>query len=165
MSIADDAQKLLALALAATSMVVASPIEPGTSLANPLDKRAGTKKPTGGPAVMSVTVYSGPATCSSSQTPPPTDGSAGAATTVSLAENQCVILTFPTSGVFTAKLTQAPKTGTTACYVQLFQEQGCGLTLTNQYHGFPFDGVDVGNSVGCAKPAGLNYGAVEIVCA
>jgi hypothetical protein len=96
---------------------------------------------------------------------PPTDGSAGTATTVSLSENQCVIVDFPSGGVFTAKMTAAPKTGTTACYVQLFSQQGCGLTLQNQYHGFPFDGVIVGSKVGCAKPPGFTYGAVEIVCA
>lgn len=134
--------------------------------AEPLDKRAVVQgKPTGGPASMTLTIYSGPASCANAQTPPPTDGSAGTATTVSLAENQCVIVTFPTSGVFTAKMTAAPKSGTTACYAQLFQAQGCGLTLDNQYHGFPFDGVTVGSKVGCAKPVGLNYGAVQIVCA
>lgn len=156
-------QKFLALVLAAASAVVASPVgEPDSSLAVPMDKRA--KKPTGGPASMTLTVYSGPYTCADPSTPPPTDGSAGTPKTVSLAENTCVILPFSTAGAFTAQMTAAPKTGTTACYVQLFQEQGCGLTLTNQYHGFPFNGVDVGSSVGCAKPAGVNYGAVQIVC-
>lgn len=143
-------------------MAVPAIAESGLVVAEPLEERSG--KPTGGPASMTVTIYSGPATCVDSQTAPPTDGSAGVATTVSLAETQCVIVNFPANGVFTAKLTANPKSGTVACYAQLFKAQGCGLTLDNQYHGFPFDGAAVGNKIGCAKPPGFNYGAVQVVC-
>jgi hypothetical protein len=66
-------------------------------------------------------------------------------------------------------MTQAPKTGTTACYIQLFSQSGCGLTLQNQYHGFPFDGTSAAvgsqSTVGCANPPVQSYGALQIVCA
>ncbi|OSS52165.1 hypothetical protein B5807_02478 [Epicoccum nigrum] len=127
-----------------------------------------SKKPTGGPAIATVTIYSGPYTCAAANSPPPTDGSAGTATPVSVTENQCIIVTIPFAGAFTATMTQSPKTGTTACYIQLFTQSGCGLTLQNQYHGFPFDGVTYTapqSTVGCANPPVQSYGALQIVCA
>lgn len=48
--------------------------------------------------------------------------------------------------------------------MQIFTQSGCGVTLQNQYHGYPFDGVAVGNKVGCVAPFGVPYGAVEVVC-
>jgi hypothetical protein len=63
---------------------------------------------------------------------PPTTGAAGTATTISVAENQCVIVNVPFGGVFTSTLTATPKTGTAACYIQIFTQQGCGLTLQNR---------------------------------
>ncbi|OCL13987.1 hypothetical protein AOQ84DRAFT_385039 [Glonium stellatum] len=121
-------------------------------------------KPTGGPASASVTIYSGPYTCTDPNTPPPTDGSAGTSTIVSTTETQCVIVNVPFSGAFTATLTATPKTGTAGCYIQIYKDQGCGVTLTNQYHGFPFNGVTLGSQVGCASPPVVSYGALEIVC-
>lgn len=58
----------------------------------------------------------------------------------------------------------SPKTGAAACYIQIFSQQGCGLTLQNQYHGFPFDGVSAGSTLGCASPPVQGYGALQIVC-
>ena len=49
-------------------------------------------KPTGGPASASVTIYPGPYTCVDGNTVPPTDGTAGKGVTVSVTENQCVIV-------------------------------------------------------------------------
>ncbi|KAJ4984748.1 hypothetical protein SVAN01_09785 [Stagonosporopsis vannaccii] len=136
-------------------------------------------KPTGGPASASVTIYSGPYTCSAADVvcssthfptipnsfkPPPTDGSAGTAKTVSVTEAQCVIVNIPFGGAFTAKLTAPPKTGAPGCYIQIFTQQGCGLTLQNQYHGFPFDGLTFGNQIGCATPPVQGYGALQITC-
>jgi hypothetical protein len=89
-------------------------------------------KPTGGPASTQVTIYSGPFACTDPNTPPPTDGSAGTSKVISVAENQCVIVNIPFGGAFTASMTATPKTGTTACYVQIFSQQGCGLTLQNR---------------------------------
>jgi hypothetical protein len=57
-----------------------------------------------------------------------------------------------------------PKTGTAACYIQIFTQAGCGLTLQNQYHGFPFNGLTIGSQVGCAQPPVQAYGALQIVC-
>lgn len=64
----------------------------------------------------------------------------------------------------TASLTATPKTGAAGCYIQLFKEQGCGVTLTNQYHGFPFNGLTTGSFIGCAAPPVQAYGALQIVC-
>lgn len=36
--------------------------------------------------------------------------------------------------------------------------------LGNNYVGYPFDGVVIGNKVGCVAPIGGGFGAVEIVC-
>lgn len=175
----------------------------GTALASPAPLPVPAGKPTGGPAIATVTIYDGPATCSNPNTvsflaealrpdhvhtnpdQAPDPASAGTANTVTIAENSCAIinvvsqetslqpkqpLTFsslqPFGGVFTAKMTQAPKTGTTACYIQIFSQAGCGLTLQNQYHGFPFNGIAAGTSqVGCATPPVQSYGALQIVCA
>ncbi|KAF3003187.1 hypothetical protein E8E13_009423 [Curvularia kusanoi] len=125
---------------------------------------AGGNKPTGGPASAFVSIYPS-YKCTAPNAPPPTDGTAGVPQQVSVTENQCVIVDIPFGGAFTAKLTATPKTGTTACYIQIFSQQGCGLTLQNQYHGFPFDGLTTTNTVGCASPPVTGYGALEIVCA
>lgn len=61
-------------------------------------------------------------------------------------------------------MTVVPKTGTAACYIQIFSQSGCGLTLQNQFHGFPFNGLVVGSEVGCAQPPVQSYGALQIVC-
>lgn len=70
----------------------------------------------------------------------------------------------PFGGAFTAKLTAPPKTGAPGCYIQIFTQQGCGLTLQNQYHGFPFDGLTTGSQIGCASPPVQGYGALQITC-
>jgi hypothetical protein len=70
----------------------------------------------------------------------------------------------PFGGAFTATMTATPKTGTAACYIQIFTQAGCGLTLQNQYHGFPFNGLTTGSQVGCAQPPVMSYGALQIVC-
>lgn len=64
----------------------------------------------------------------------------------------------------TASLTAPPKTGAPGCYIQLYKDQGCGLTLSNQYHGFPFNGVAVKDFVGCANPPVQAYAALSITC-
>ena len=112
--------------LAVAGLATANPVGEPIRIPLEFDKRAG--KPTGGPASMSVTIYSGPATCASASTVPDSS-TAGTVTTISLAENSCVITPFPAEGVFTAKLTAAPKTGTAGCYAQIFKEGGCGVTL------------------------------------
>jgi hypothetical protein len=61
-------------------------------------------------------------------------------------------------------MTTAPETRMAGCYVQLFAEQGCGATLTNQYHGYPFNSVVVGSVVGCGNPVVFPYRVVEIFC-
>jgi hypothetical protein len=127
-----------------------------------MEPRAG--KPTGGPASAQITIYNGPFTCSNLVTPPPKDGSAGFNTTVTVAETQCAIINIPVNGAITAVMTATPKTGTLGCFVQIFSQQGCGVTLQNFYHGFPFDGTIVGSKVGCVSPPVQDYGAVEIVC-
>jgi hypothetical protein len=44
-------------------------------------------------------------------------------------------------------------------------QPGCGITLTNNLHGWPFDGVAVGNSVGCGSaPFGTTWSAFEVLC-
>ncbi|KAJ4399970.1 hypothetical protein N0V91_009043 [Didymella pomorum] len=134
-----------------------------TALAMP----AGGNKPTGGPAAAQVTIYPGgatPYTCASADQPPPKDGSIGTGKVVTVAENQCVVVNVPFGGALTATMTATPKTGTAGCYIQIFSQQGCGLTLQNQYHGFPFDGLVVGSTVGCASPPVQSYGGLQIVC-
>ncbi|KAF1930611.1 uncharacterized protein M421DRAFT_418909 [Didymella exigua CBS 183.55] len=121
-------------------------------------------KPTGGPATAQVTIYSGPYTCASADQPPPKDGSAGTSKIVNIAETQCIVVSIPFGGALTASMTATPKTGTIGCYIQIFSQQGCGLTLQNQYHGFPFDGVTAGSTVGCASPPVQSYGGLQIVC-
>ncbi|GAB7332637.1 hypothetical protein MBLNU13_g04401t1 [Cladosporium sp. NU13] len=140
------------------SIISAAAVVVGTALAIPAGK------PTGGPASASVTIYSGPATCPDPNTPPPTDGSAGTAKTVSITENACAIVNIPFGGALTSRMTATPKTGTTACYIQIFSQSGCGLTLQNQFHGFPFNGLTIGSEVGCAQPPIQSYGALQIVC-
>lgn len=115
---------------------------------------------------------------------PPTDGSAGTVVkTFTISETQCQIVNVPLGGAITAKLTAVPKAGAPGCYVQVFQQQGCGVAIGNEYHGkfngklrhysnktltiisgFPFDGTIVGSQVGCAQVPAVSYGAVEIIC-
>ncbi|KAJ7234583.1 hypothetical protein C8J57DRAFT_156363 [Mycena rebaudengoi] len=122
-------------------------------------------KPTGGPATMTLQIWSGPFTCSAPDSAIATDGSAGTLLkTITIAETVCAVANFPLNSSFNATITTTPKTGTAGCYVQLFKEQGCGVILTNQYHGYPFDSVEVGSVVGCGNPVGFPYGAVQIVC-
>ncbi|TIA33993.1 hypothetical protein D6C78_07169 [Aureobasidium pullulans] len=131
-----------------------------------LEKRAG--KPTGGPARANVIVYAGPYTCSDPNTPPPTDGSAGTGKTyLGVTENVCTILNpfLSITGAVTANLVQAPKTGTAGCYIEMYKEAGCGLTLTNQFHGWPFNGIDTASTLGCANAVGgFGYGAMTLLC-
>ncbi|KAK0119419.1 hypothetical protein ONS95_010871 [Cadophora gregata] len=130
------------------------------SLANPLIARG---KPTGGPAVAKITVYNS-YKCVSPTTVPPTDGSAGVSNTISIAEATCSIMNIPFGGAITAALTAPPKTGAPGCFVQIHTQSGCGLTLNNEYHGFPFDGTIIGSKVGCVSPPVQAYGAIEITC-
>ncbi|KAJ7347427.1 hypothetical protein DFH08DRAFT_868002 [Mycena albidolilacea] len=122
-------------------------------------------KPTGGPAAMTLQIWSGPFTCPAPDSTIPADGSAGTLLkTISIPELTCAVANFPLGSAFNATITATPKTGTLGCYIQLFAEQGCGATLTNQYHGYPFGGTAVGSAVGCGNPVAFAYGAVEIVC-
>ncbi|KAF9692392.1 hypothetical protein EKO04_009762 [Ascochyta lentis] len=150
---------LLSTTIALFGTALAAPAKGGTAPAAP----AGNK-PTGGPASAQVSVYSGSYICTDPDIPPPTDGSAGKATVVSVTENQCVTINIPFGGAVTASMTATPKTGAAGCYIQMFTQQGCGLTLANQYHGFPFNGLTVGSSVGCASPPVQTYGTLQIVC-
>lgn len=56
---------------------------------------------------------------------------------------------------------------TTICtgYILGHSEQGCGITLTNNLHGWPFNGISVGSTVGCGSaPANTQWGAFEVLC-
>jgi len=152
-----------------------------TSLAAPADMIE-RRKAAGGPASAQVTVYSGPSyTCSDASTvsvllfyftgpltdlpsKKPSGASAGTSKVYTVTEGGCVIANIPFGGAVSASLTATPKAGAPGCYLQMFQQQGCGVTLTNQYHGFPFDGTSIGNSVGCAQPPVQSYGAFTITC-
>ncbi|TIA69805.1 hypothetical protein D6C83_01311 [Aureobasidium pullulans] len=119
-----------------------------------------------GPASAKVIIYSG-YTCVAPNTLPPTDGSAGTATTFTITEGQCTIPTVGLSfgGAITATLTATPKAGTLGCYVLGHSQQGCGITLTNTLTGFPFGGTAVGSSVGCGNPpSGTSWNAFEVLC-
>ncbi|KAH7355397.1 hypothetical protein BKA65DRAFT_535628 [Rhexocercosporidium sp. MPI-PUGE-AT-0058] len=140
--------------------LIASLLFTSLSLASPIVQRA---KPTGGPASAKITIYTA-YTCTSSTTVPPTDGSAGASNTVTIAEATCAIISIPFGSAITAALTATPKTGAPGCFIQIHTQSGCGLTLNNEYHGFPFDGTVVGSKVGCVTPPVIGYGAVEITC-
>ncbi|KAJ4987828.1 hypothetical protein SVAN01_06708 [Stagonosporopsis vannaccii] len=149
-----------------TQIVSASAALLGTAFAAPA--KGGTvqktnKPATGGPASASVTVYPS-YTCTDPNSPPPSDGSVAGAKTSTVTEGQCIIASIPLDGAITASLTAPPKAGAPGCYIQLFKDQGCGVTLSNQYHGFPFNGVAVGNSVGCVAPPVQAYGAYTINC-
>ncbi|KAG9604894.1 hypothetical protein KCU77_g775, partial [Aureobasidium melanogenum] len=152
----------LALSLLAVSVTAAPPH---------LEARKGAA-PVGGPASAKVTIYSG-YTCLAPGTPPPTDGSAGTATTFTIAEATCTIppagllagTLGAAGGAITATLSTTPKTGTVGCYILGHTQQGCGITLTNNLYGWPFNGISVGNNVGCGNaPAGTQWGAFEILC-
>ncbi|RDW79982.1 hypothetical protein BP6252_04620 [Coleophoma cylindrospora] len=121
-------------------------------------------KPTGGPGIARLDVYSS-YLCPNNTSVPPTDGSAGTLRTVSITENTCTQIALPFGSALTSSLTQAPKTGTAGCYVQIFTASGCGLTLDNQYHGFAFNGVGVGAHMFCANNPDIPYGAAELICA
>ncbi|KAI4845427.1 hypothetical protein E4T44_05614 [Aureobasidium sp. EXF-8845] len=131
-----------------------------------LEARKGGAAPVGGPASAKVTVYSS-YTCAAPNTAPPTDGSAGTATSFTIAEGTCTIpsASLMFGGAISATLSATPKTGTVGCYILGHSQQGCGITLTNYLHGWPFDGISVGNSVGCGNaPAGTAWGAFEVLC-
>ncbi|KAI5196699.1 hypothetical protein E4T39_07680 [Aureobasidium subglaciale] len=127
----------------------------------------------GGPASARVTIYSS-YTCAAPGTTqlivgqaPPTDGSAGTATTFTITEGTCTVPNIGLSfgGALTASLTAIPKTGTAGCYILGYSQQGCGITLTNNLYGWPFSGTAVGNSVGCGNaPSGTSWGAFEVLC-
>ncbi|CAD0100421.1 unnamed protein product [Aureobasidium mustum] len=132
----------LALSLLAVSVSAAPPH---------LEARKGAA-PVGGPASAKT---------------PPTDGSAGTATTFTILEGTCTIPTagLAFGGAITATLSATPKTGTVGCYILGHSQQGCGITLTNNLYGWPFNGISVGNSVGCGNaPAGTSWGAFEVLC-
>ncbi|KAJ8117298.1 hypothetical protein OPT61_g1477 [Boeremia exigua] len=124
-------------------------------------KGGNAKAPASGPASASVTIYPS-YTCTESNTRPPTDGTAGTGKTVSVTEGQCVITNIPLNGAVSASLTATPKAGALGCYLQLYKDQGCGVTLSNQYHGYPFNGVAADDFVGCAAPVIQSYGALAI---
>ncbi|KAL5330394.1 hypothetical protein ACEPPN_003921 [Leptodophora sp. 'Broadleaf-Isolate-01'] len=146
------------------STLVTSLLFTTLSLASPFVKRAvAAGKPTGGPASAKITIYNA-YKCVSATTVPPTDGSAGTASTVTIAEGTCSILPIPFGGAITAALAATPKTGAPGYFVQIHTQSGCGLTLNNEYHGFPFDGTIIESKVGCVTPPVVSYGAVEIVC-
>ncbi|KAG9662518.1 hypothetical protein KCU64_g1898, partial [Aureobasidium melanogenum] len=120
----------------------------------------------GGPASAKVTLYS-QYTCVAPNTPPPTDGSAGTTISFSVTEAQCTIPTtgLQFGGALTASLTATPKTGTVGCYIVGHSQQGCGIVLSNQMHGWPVGGINVGDSLGCGNPpSGTSYLAFEIIC-
>ncbi|KAI4762105.1 hypothetical protein E4T52_05758 [Aureobasidium sp. EXF-3400] len=150
------ATSLLPLSLLAVSALAAPPH---------LEARKGAA-PVGGPASAKVTIYSS-YTCAGPGTAPPTDGSAGTATTFTISEGTCTIpsagLMF--GGAISATLSATPKTGAVGCYILGHSQQGCGITLTNNLYGWPFNGIAVGNSVGCGNaPAGTSWGAFEVLC-
>jgi hypothetical protein len=128
-------------------------------------------KPTGGPAIVNVTVYSGGSfTCPNQGATIPNDGSAGTPASYSVAENGCSIMIPPmnANSVYKIQLTQAPKTGTVGCWLQLYEEGGCGFTLTNGFFGQPIPGLTAGTTLPCVTPpVGLSstFGAIGIFCA
>ncbi|RDW92364.1 hypothetical protein BP5796_01758 [Coleophoma crateriformis] len=121
-------------------------------------------KPTGGPAIARLDVYSN-YVCPNNTAAPPTTGAAGTLRSVTITEKTCTQIALPFGSALTSTLTQAPKTGTLGCYVQIFTASGCGLTLDNQYHGFAYNGVGVGSQMFCANNPAIAYGAAELVCA
>ncbi|KAH0034847.1 amino acid permease, partial [Aureobasidium melanogenum] len=126
----------------------------------------GTTTTRGGPASAKVTLYN-QYTCVAPNTPPPTDGSAGTVVSFSVTEAQCTIQTtgLQFGGALTASLTATPKTGTVGCYIVGHSQQGCGIVLSNQMHGWPVGGINVGDSLGCGNPpSGTSYLAFEIIC-
>ena len=128
---------------------------------------AAVGKPVGGPAIMNVTVWEGGNfKCTSINSKIPTDGSAGAPTSFSTQEDGCAIInpSLDATSVISATLTQAPKSGTLGCWLQLYEEGGCGFTLSNAFYGLPFPGINAGDSLACAQiPTGLsaNFGGGE----
>lgn len=149
---------ILAAISTTTSTTTALSINPR----NPNPIPAVAAKPTGGPASASIAIYSA-YTCVSQETFPPPNISSQ---TVSVTEDGCAIVPIPVGAAISANMTATPKTGTAGCYIQAFFEDGCGLTLGNQYHGWPINGLGVGSKLGCANTntPGRAYGAVQIVC-
>ncbi|KAI4732125.1 hypothetical protein E4T49_00012 [Aureobasidium sp. EXF-10728] len=80
-----------------------------------LEARKGAA-PVGGPASAKVTIYSN-YVCTAPGIAPPTDGSAGTATSFTIAEATCTIPTAQLifGGAVTATLSTTPKTGTVGC--------------------------------------------------
>ncbi|KAH9211295.1 hypothetical protein DL95DRAFT_525813 [Leptodontidium sp. 2 PMI_412] len=130
------------------------------AIATPLIARA---KAPGGPASAKITVYSS-YTCPSATATPPTDGSAGILTTVTIAEATCAVLNLPFGGALTAVLTAPPKTGAAGCAVMAHMGGDCVWKPGNELHGFAFDGLAAGNKVGCGNVPVRGYGAVELLC-
>ncbi|CAG8974493.1 hypothetical protein HYALB_00009027 [Hymenoscyphus albidus] len=146
----------LSLAAVSTAMIVPETLHPR--------KQGGANKPAQVAAVTQVTVYSGPYTCPNSQYPPPA-GYGGTTTVVNVAQNTCTVVNMPAAGAISAVLTTAPPAGNVGCYLQIFSiNNGCTFSPQNEYHGFPFDGVAVGNKVGCVSPPVYNYAAVSLLC-
>ncbi|CAD0086790.1 unnamed protein product, partial [Aureobasidium mustum] len=120
----------------------------------------------GGPASAKVTLYS-QYTCVAPNAVSHQYGSAGTTVSFSVTEAQCTI---PTTGLqsgeaLTASLTASPKTGTAGCYIVGHSQQGCGIVLSNQMHGWPVGGINVGDSLGCGNPpSGTSHLAFEIIC-
>ncbi|KAH7411435.1 hypothetical protein BKA64DRAFT_704541 [Cadophora sp. MPI-SDFR-AT-0126] len=130
------------------------------SLASPLSARA---KAPGGPASAKITVYPS-YICPSPTAIPPTDGSAGVSTSVTIAEATCAVLNIPFGGAITAVLTAPPKTGAGGCAVLAHMDGNCVFKPGNEIHGFAFDGLATGNKAGCGNVPVRGYGAVELLC-
>ncbi|KAF2099002.1 hypothetical protein NA57DRAFT_56632 [Rhizodiscina lignyota] len=124
-------------------------------------------KPVGGPGTGTLTVFSGGTfKCANINSVIPTDGTAGDAVSASIVEDGCAIIDVTDQSLITLTMTQAPKTGTLGCYVQLFTQQGCGFTLNNFFWGQPIPGTNVGTKLGCAQvPAGFGFGGASMFCA
>ncbi|KAF1358153.1 hypothetical protein EJ07DRAFT_157155 [Lizonia empirigonia] len=150
---------LLSASVALFGTSIAAPAKGGAVPAAPAHN-----KPTRGPASAQVTVYQGPYTCTDPNVAPPSDGSIGNGTTLLVTEAQCYTVAIPFGGAVTATMTATPKRGAVGCYIQMFTQQCCGLTLANQYYGFTFSGLTVGSSMGCASPPVQSYGALKIFC-
>ncbi|KAK0119418.1 hypothetical protein ONS95_010870 [Cadophora gregata] len=130
------------------------------ALATPLSARA---KAAGGPASAKITVYQS-YTCPSPTATPPTDGTAGVSSSVTIAEATCAVLNVPFGGALTAVLTAPPKTGAAGCAVIAHTDGNCLWKPGNELHGFAFDGLATGNKVGCGNVPVRGYGAVELLC-
>jgi hypothetical protein len=132
---------------------------------------ANGNKPTGGPGTANVTAYSGGTfKCASINSVIPNDGTAGTPASYITEENGCAIANpaITANSVYTATITLAPKTKTLGCWLQLYEEGGCGFTLSNAFYGQPLPGTQAGTLLGCAQiPSGLSaaMGGLSMFCA